>query len=425
MAPEERSERSGGGAGLEGTGRRGMTERGGRSSAGGADAGSAGGSTAPGFVGPQHREAPGHSPEGPDGRLPVALVTAIDPVLRGGLVASLLLDAAGAVELRYEVDAESAALRRLVVDAAQVLEDERVELDHPCVSCAMREDVVPTLDRLSRDPRVGAVLLTPPLSAEPDVVAGTLAPHQRRWHLTGAAAVLDAGSARHDLLDADMLEERGIAWGQGDRRSVGEALAAQIEYSPLIVVDAPPSEEAEAGIELVEHLRAADQLLVTDPYALDPVLLLGGVLDHGAGLRRRDPRHVESHGGPTAHGTWTLDLSSERPFHPERFLEHIEELGGGALRGRGRFWVPDRPGTIARWDGAGGQVSVGSHAESGRALPTTRLVVTGVGAADAERVRAAFVRCLLTPEEWAQGLAPWMGREDLLAPWLGERGARV
>lgn len=374
---------------------------------------------------PQRSAGPAHSRDGAAPTLPVAVVTAIDPVLRGGLVASLLLDVPGAVELRYTVEAEAGSLRRLIVSAAGVIEEQEVELDHPCVSCAMREDAVPALDRLAGDPRIQAVLLSPPLSAEPEIVVGTLLAHQRRWHLSGAAAVLAAASAREDLLGDETLAERGVTWALEDHRSVGEALAAQLEYSPLVVADLAPSAEVEAGLELVEHLRAADQLLVTDPYAVDPALLLGGLLDHAAGLRRRDPRSVESHGGPTAHGTWTLELSSERPFHPERLLEHIEALGGGALRSRGRFWVPDRPGTIARWDGAGGQVSVGAHADSGRDLPTTRLVVTGVIPVDADRVHRAFVRSLVTPEEWARGLAPWMDREDVLAPWLGERGARV
>lgn len=362
------------------------------------------------------------SPAGPRA-VPVAILTAVDTVRRDSLVASLLLDLPGAVELRYEVEAETAVLRRLVVGPGGVLEDVEVELEHPCVSCAMREDAVPALDRLARDPRIGGILLVPPISADPSIVAGTLVREQGRWRLSGATAVLGAATALHDLLGDDTLAERGLPWAAEDQRSVGEALAAQIEYSDLIVVDGIDGEEAAAGLELVEHLRSPDQLLATSLYEVDARAVVGGRLDHGAGLARRDPRTVESYGGPSDHGTWTLDLSSKRPFHPRRFLENVEALGSGRLRGRGRFWVPDRPGTVCQWDGAGGQVSIGAVIESGRDLPTTRLVVTGVEAGDALRVRHAFSRSLLTPEEWALGLAPWMGVEDELAPWLGERGA--
>ncbi|MFC0672367.1 GTP-binding protein [Brachybacterium hainanense] len=354
---------------------------------------------------------------------PVALVTAIDPILREALLGSMLLDAPSTAILRYEVEPRTAALRRLVVDMGGVLEDALVELEHPCVSCAMREDAVAVLHRLAADPRTDAVLLAPPISADPLVVAGTLVPHQGRWHLSGAVCVLEAERAIDDLLGDATLAERGLQWASEDERSIGEALAAQIEYSDLVVLDGAAEHPAEA--ELVEHLRAPEQHLVPAVHRVGPGMLLRGALDHGGGMRRRDVRRVEAYGGPVEHGTWTLDLSSERPFHPQRFLEDIELLGAGRMRGRGRFWVPDRPGTICQWDGAGGQVSIGSAHEAGTELPTTRLVITGIDAEDLPRVRDAFARCLLTPQEWAQGLGPWLGAEDALAPWLGERDARV
>lgn len=48
---------------------------------------------------------------------PVAIVTALDEVLRDALVASLLLDGEGLLALRYEVVEDSSGLRRLVVAA--------------------------------------------------------------------------------------------------------------------------------------------------------------------------------------------------------------------------------------------------------------------------------------------------------------------
>ena len=353
---------------------------------------------------------------------PVAVVTALDEVLRDSLVASLLLDAPGLVSLRYEVAEDSSALRRIVVAADGVLEDELVDLAHPCVSCAMREDAVPALARLADRPEVRGILLAPPLSADPSIVVGTLRAHEGSWHLASALAAASADRAAEDLLGDDTLAERDLRWADGDARSVGEALAAQLEYSDLLVLEGG---EDCAGAELVEHLRAPEQRVVRDPFALSAREVLGGRHDHAAGLRRRDARCVEPYGGPTVHGTWTLDLHSVRPLHPQRLLENIEALGGGRLRGRGRFWVPDRPESICQWDGAGGQVSIGAVWRTGRELPTTHLVVTGQDPADLPRVRDAFARCLLTEAEWAEGLAPWLGAEDPLAPWLGDRDARV
>ena len=368
---------------------------------------------------PQQSQPDRAHPAADGGRsVPVAVISAVDPVLRDALIASLLLDAQDAVTLRYELVADSAALRRLIVSSRGVLEDELVDLDHPCHSCAMREDAVPTLERLARTPGIAAILLAPPLSAEPATVCGALRAHEDGWHLADAAVVLDTETVIHDLLGDDTLAERGLQWLAEDHRAVGEALAAQLEYAPTVVLE---GDGAGAGAELIEHLRAPEQQLIEGIYALDARMLLSGRLDHRLALRRRDVRYVEPYGGPTGHGTWTLDLISERPFHPDRLLEQIEAIGAGHLRGRGRFWVPDRPDSICQWDGAGGQVAVGAVWRTRDDLPTTRLVVTGIHPEDRERVRTAFGRALLTEEEWADGLAPWLGCEDRLAPWLGER----
>ena len=171
---------------------------------------------------------------------PVAVVTALDEVLRDALVASLLLDEEGLLALRYEVAEDSSALRRIVVSAGGVLEDELVDLAHPCVSCAMREDAVPTLARLAGCPETCGLLLAPPLSADPSVVVGTLRSHESGWQLASAVAAAPADCAAEDLLGDDTLAERGLRWADGDARSVGEALAAQLEYSDLLVLAGEP-----------------------------------------------------------------------------------------------------------------------------------------------------------------------------------------
>lgn len=245
----------------------------------------------------------------------------LDQVLRDALLASLLLDGQGFLALRYEVTEDSSALRRLVVAADGVHEDELVDLAR--------------LARLAGLPEVTGILLAPPLSPDPSIVAGTLRPHEDAWHLASAVA-----------------------------------LAALLEYSDLLVL----SGDADgAGVELVERLRAPEQRLLHDPFAAT--------------------------------------------------VQYV--LGGGRLRGRGRFWVPDRPDSICQWDGAGGQVSIGAVWRTDSELPTTRLVITGQDPEDLPRVRDAFARSLLTPQEWARGPAPWFGAEAPLPPWLGERDARV
>lgn len=353
---------------------------------------------------------------------PLALVAGIDVVLRDSLTASVLLDSPGTVALRYDTDLEAGGLRRLVLDADGVVEDRPVDLACDCISCAMGEEAGPVLEALARDPRWDSILLVLPIGSDPHPVMNALAPRLRDLAVTSVVAVLDADAAPEDLLGEDTLAERGLRWTQDDDRSVGEALAAQLEFAGTVVLEGDPEGP---GAELVAHLLQDAQVRVDAITALTPSALLDGTFDHLGAHRRVDPQTISSARGERtgAHGTWTLDLASERPFHPERLMEHIERLGGGRLRGHGRFWLPTRPGSVCQWDGAGGQVSIGTVAAWGREDPSTRLVVTGDDPADRERVRAAFGDCLFTDAEWTRGLLPWLGRADGFDPWLGERAA--
>lgn len=371
--------------------------------------------------------------------MPVCVVTAVDPVLRDALVTGLLLDLPGVAALRYDVDTagEGEGIRRLFGDAFAVLDDSPVEIEHACVSCTMREDAGPLLAHLASEHRWRGIVLAPPISADPEVVVRTLAPEADGWHLAPVLAAVDLDTARHDLLADDTLEERGLRWADGDERSVGEALCAQLEYADLIA----PEGTSQAGRELVEHLRGPAQLMAGSLHELEVRRLLGQVHDRPSAEARRDPRVAEPYGGGATHGTFTLELRAQRPFHPERLLENVEMLGAGRLRSRGRFQVADRPGVVCSWDGAGGQIAIaagepmqdesvdlhddgiGSGAVPSTARePMTRLVVTGVDPADVDRVRCGFGRSLLTPTEHAEGAAPWLGTDDVLAPWLGRRG---
>lgn len=101
-------------------------------------------------------------------------------------------------------------------------------------------------------------------------------------------------------------------------------------------------------------------------------------------------------------------------------MAEVARLGRGRHRSRGSFWVPSRPDSVCVRDGAGGQLSVGALGAWGRRAAATRLVLTGVEDVRADLL-AAFEDVLLTTDEHARGLHPWLGADDVLAPWLGDR----
>jgi G3E family GTPase len=228
----------------------------------------------------------------------------------------------------------------------------------------------------------------------------------------GVVAAVDPATLIADLFGDDLLAERGAALSADDRRAVGEALVEQVEFADAVAVPTAPG--ARPG-RVLAHLVAA-------PAAVQPI----DALDVHALLHARrpdgDPRgdvlQVGPTGVPDGDGVWTLDLRSPRALHPERLLAALEVLALGPLRGRGVFWLPTRPGTVCAWNGAGGQLSIGSVGRWGNGR-RSHLVVTGVDH-DPEPLRRAFHDALLTDPETSAGPSRWTARPDSLDAWLGE-----
>ena len=356
--------------------------------------------------------------------LPVTALTAVDAVQRDAAVMGVLADVPDAVVVRHDLSAAAGGtMRRVVSDVTGVLEDVELAVEHSCLTCALREDLLATLARLASRGRWSAALLALPAASEPVPVVRALVlgevdgrPVREHAVLAGVVAVVDGDQVVDDLVGDDLLSERGLAHGSDDDRSVGEVLAHQLRGADLVLVSGTPSARARA---LLEHLVPAAALRGCGPADLPGAELLAPRHDEAASRRWDDPRWVEPTPAQDGGGVWTLDLADWRPLHPQRLMDRLEQLGAGQLVGRGRFWLPTRPDVVGVWDGAGGQLSVGDAGTWDGLAPSTRLVVTGVDE-DPGRVRAAFAEVLLTDAELAAGLATWAGRPDGFEAWMGD-----
>jgi G3E family GTPase len=351
--------------------------------------------------------------------VPTVVVASIDPVLRESAVDGLVSDLPGAVALRVDMNVHQGLLHRTVYDTASVIEDAWVPLDHACLSCAMREEILPTLERIATALRPPAIHLALPVAAEPMPLVAALRAYDP-VEVRGVVSVFDADRLESDLLGDNLLAERGLAFTTADRRSVGEVLAHQVEAADLLLTPELPPARAAA---LLDHLT--DATVRRQPlHDTDGCDLSATGRDPGSttDALRGDLLYVRSTGAPPREGVWTLDLQSWRPLHPQRLLDQVVTLGTGPLRGRGHFWLPTRPTVICAWDGAGGQLSIGDHGQW-PTCPDTHLVITGT-APDPDALIRAFDTALMDDAELARGLAQWHGRPDGLDRWLGEqRGA--
>jgi G3E family GTPase len=351
--------------------------------------------------------------------VPVLTVCSLDPVLRDTAASGLLCDIPGSVVLRHDLTPDR-LLHRAVYDRGGLREQETIDLDHGCLSCALREDIIPSLRQLVSDPvsPPTVLILALPATAEALPLIRALQPLDGRPAVPGASvaavlAAIDAATFATDLLGDDLLAERGLHTSAEDRRSVGETLAQVVEFADAVIT---PNPAPDVTAHLLAHLSGPD-VPVLDLHAADPFGLLQVRRRHDD--PRGDLRQVSASSATDTDRVWTLDLNTWRPMHPDRLHESIEALGAGPIRGRGVFWLPTRPDLVGAWDGAGGQLSIGSIGAWGGCERRTRLVITGVDH-DPNPVREAFERALLSDAELGRGLNWWAGRDDGFDPWLGE-----
>jgi G3E family GTPase len=348
---------------------------------------------------------------------PLVLLTGIDADAMAHAMIGLQWDAPNAVNVRHHIDVAEQVLTRVVSDITGVVERAHIDLDHACVGCALREDIMPTLERLADDGRWGSIIVHLPIASgaeqickilDVDEVLGT------KLHVASVLAVVNGPTARGDLLGDDLLRERGLQTSADDARGVAEVHAALIEYADSVVV---VGDIEETDRHLVSMLLRPGAGEVLDHLALDTASLVGAKRPHQDAEAWVDPGDDAPIGLVEAGAAWTVELRSDRPFHPGRLMRNIEGLGGGARRSRGCFWLPTRHDQACEWDGAGGQLSVG-RCEHDISEPHTRILVTGIDDGRDELI-ALFQACLLTDQEIAERGVIWESREDGFEPWLG------
>ena len=351
--------------------------------------------------------------------VPLIVVTGVDAAAMAAATVGLQWDLPRAVVVRHHIDPESATITRTVSDASGVLEEEVVELEHLCLTCALRQDILPTIERLARQRRWESIVAHLPLAGEAGHLCRALAGEPRRHRLVEVATVVAAlrgSSLADDLLGGSRLHEIGAAMVPDDDRGVGEVLARQVEYADAtICVDGGD----QTARELLTALVRPGGGVHTEVFGPSGAELLAVRHDTDrseawTATVRREP--LPPHAGRRV---WQLDLQSDRPLHPERFMAEIEALGSGRHRSRGCFWLSTRPHQIGAWEGSGGHLHIGIVDEWGDQPPLNRLVITGDWSdLDVNQLAVRFHRCLVTEEELSQRHR-WQVAEDGFEPWLG------
>lgn len=403
-----------------------------------------------------------------DNRTPVVLVcgwtgAADGPGLPASAAANLLRE--GTVVVHHDLgELAEGVVRRtmntLVATPAGPQSRELVhilELAHGCVSCTLREDLLPLLRRLHTHSHIDRIVVLADPTLEPEelcwaihnvpvtgVVGQIDGPAARDVRIEAVVACLDAGTWLADATGEDTLADRGIRSAVTDERTVAQVVVGQVEFADALVV-AGAAEDAWQQAKLREVLlRLAPDAPVSwgndGPHAPDTESLLRRV---PATARRGTPTEAHSpllRGQPPLNsecGVQLVEFSARRPFHPQRLHEAVDILLDGVVTARGRLWVASQNDRMLWIESAGGGLRVADsdswlaamtpaeqeqHPPERRAMAALRWheqfgdrensIVVLVHAADPADIDHALHAALLTDEELALGEGVWRTWDD-------------
>ncbi|MFG2027777.1 CobW family GTP-binding protein [Streptomyces sp. NPDC048825] len=360
--------------------------------------------------------------------LSVAIVGGLHADARRAAVDRLLADVPGAVALHHDLaTAVQGTVVRTIRDSGGPVSIGEAPLVNDCACCALREDLVPELERLAEDGTTRLAVVELWESVEPKAMAEVVAGAGLR--LTGVITAVDPALVLPYLGNGDDLSEAGLAAAATDQRTIADTFARQLEYAPVLAV-AESDEADDEDRALLAQLHPTARQVRLGRGDLAAAALAGFDVDAAAAAQHPACALLPAEADEC--GVSTLVWHRRRPFHPERLYAALEDLTCAAARSRGRFWLADRPDTLLHWDAAGGALCVENAGPWLASLPDAawemvppvrraaaaldwhpehgdccqHLVFTSPGL-DRDGLERLLESCLLTEAEYAAGRTAW------------------
>ncbi|MAT61697.1 MAG: hypothetical protein CMH41_08680 [Micrococcales bacterium] len=293
-----------------------------------------------------------------------------------------------------------------------------IDLAHGCVSCTLREDVLPTLRDMAADPKVGHVILVLPESVEPIGFLESFLFYTAEdgrsaaelCHIEAVMAVLEPAALVTMMANHETLADRGLNIGDTDNRGLGDLLVGQIECADVILAPGANPQE----MRLLRLLNPDARLHTAQP------LSIPAAFNWSATNARTSPALIDHlvQECDTA-DAWRMGWRSHRPLHPTRLHDALQDIAGVALRGRGHFQIATRPSSLIEWDSVGRQLRLGSPDTD---IPRRGANLCFVGVSDErDRIAAALDAAQLTDEEHMSPATSWAIVQDPFQDiWLNQ-----
>ncbi|WP_085507045.1 GTP-binding protein [Thalassobacillus devorans] len=323
-------------------------------------------------------------------------------------------------------------------------EEKLVELQNGCICCTLREDLIKEVEKLAALD-IDYIVIESTGISEPIPVAQSFTYEEsdlginlgETCRLDTMVTVVDANRFWEDYNSGDRLLDRNQGADETDEREVIDLLIDQIEFANVLVLN---KTDLIKGVD-VNKLKAVLKQLNPEANIIETrygKLALGEVLNtqlfdfekasQGAGwIKELNEEHVPE---SEEYGISSFVYRKQRPFHPERLMQWLEDWPEEVVRAKGFFWLASRndiagllsqAGSSLTIQGAGDWIAAYSVEEQEEVLQDdtqmaerwdeqygdrmTELVFIGIDM-DKEKITETLNRCLLTNAEmtmeWAK-----------------------
>ena len=348
-----------------------------------------------------------------------------------------------------EINVDAELVKKSGAKLSQV-EEKMVEMSNGCICCTLREDLLVEITKLAQEGRFDYLIIESTGISEPMQVAETFT-----FEIPGAKALAEVASLDTlvtvvDLLNFDEyfaseedLPDRFQNVPEEDDRTVVHLLMDQIEFANVILLNKMDkvSEETANRIEAICRTLNRSAKIIRTTFAQVPLqeILNTGLFSmaeaemHPGWLAELRGEHIPE---TEEYGISSFVYRRRRPFHPERFLDFVENsrMGNNVIRSKGVIWLAVENEWAVEWSQAGKMFSMNnSHlwlvnlpreewdADTPEEYAVLQadfcedpkigdrrqeIVVIGMKI-DKEAIEAALDHCLLSDEEMSMGPERW------------------
>ncbi|GAJ39097.1 GTP-binding protein [Saccharococcus caldoxylosilyticus] len=326
-------------------------------------------------------------------------------------------------------------------------EEKLVQIQNGCICCTLREDLIKEVEKLVDAGNIDYIVIESSGISEPIPVAQTFTyideelgiDLTKKCRLDTMVTVLDANRFWADFVSGESLLDRKQAVDETDTREVADLLIDQIEFANVIIlnkVDLISPEDAKELEGVLKKLNPEAKIIQTTfgQVPLDEILNTHlfdfEKASQAAGwIKELNEEHTPE---TEEYGISSFVYRRRRPFHPERFMNWLENWPVEVVRAKGFFWLASRndmcgllsqAGTSIMIQGAGEWDAVYPETEREQILKEdpellakwdetygdrmTELVFIGIDM-NRQEIETSLDECLLTDEEMKQDWATFL-----------------